>query len=341
MSKKALMWFVCVALTASFVGELWVGPLTIYHESSVAIGEAIHQGILANTPPEGFERWGDAGAQGSELRVLLVFAVDAVARAIGVEVGYLYRIVALVSLFTVLTLLPIYLLRWFEPATAAIGQLLFVAVQPLSYLFHTFHPWDRPSLLAWMFALFLVRDRRVWLLAAWLVVAIPIKYDIVALPGLYFLAFADRGNFWRVSVTTMALTLVAFADFAVLLSVFGAGERRDVMALVGSNVSLMLQTGVKNPTLLAFGLPAGWALAGLFAMRKCGLPRPDRFILASFGFGVGLLLLFFLLTNFHEYRAQNMVTILFLPLALYAFEAFVKPVPLSDQQHLATAGEGT
>ena len=103
----------------------------------------------------------------------------------------------------------------------------------------------------------------------------------------------------------------------------------------------MLQTGVKNPTLLAFGLPIAWGLAGLFAMQKRGLPRPDRFSVASFGFGLMLLVLFFLLTNFHEYRAQNMVTILLLPLALYAFEALVKPVRLSGQAHLRSAGEGT
>jgi hypothetical protein len=92
-----------------------------------------------------------------------------------------------VCLFASLLLLFAYLKRWVPVSYAVIGILMYGAMLPLTYLFHQFQPWDRPSIVLWILLLMLIRAGPIWVIAPVLAVSAGIKYDTVLLPGLYWL----------------------------------------------------------------------------------------------------------------------------------------------------------
>jgi hypothetical protein len=315
-----LIWFACSAGTATLVLERWLAPPLIYQTEREPQRAQLREAILQNELPAGVERWRDLGAQGSEIRIGTIYLMEAVQRSTGLSATAAQRLIAVVSLFLSLLLLPIFLLRWFDPAAATVGQLWFILLQPLAYQFHYFHPWDRPSLLMWMVGLFLVRDRRPVLTAMWILLAIPVKYDIAALPGLYLLAFTRKSNVLRPAVEALFLFMVAFAGYWLLVRTFGYSEQRPLMELAETNLRHLSQWTLYHPIILANGV---LFLGGVLGWRHRGEDRgPDRFMLASFIFGLGLLAVFFVQTNFHEYRAQTMVTVLLLPLALWSLNDY-------------------
>jgi hypothetical protein len=240
-----------------------------------------------------------------------------VRRVSGLSVHRTYFLLGTVGLTLALISLFVYLRSSATIELALVGVLFFSAIQPLTYAFHYFHPWDRPSLIAWIWVVWLIReDKRAWV-AVILPFAVLIKWDILLLPALYFAVHARRGAFWRVLTTTAALSAVGVVTYAVARELLPGGSASP-FGLPGGTTDMSLQwrvnlrdareLGAYFPPMLGFSMPMIAAAIGFRA--------GNRFERASFGFGLALLVPMFLLTNFREIRAEMPVLVLLLPLAL-------------------------
>lgn len=143
----------------------------------------------------------------------------------GLPLLKVYHAIDSVALFVALILLFGFLRGWAGRSIATIGVLYVAAILPLTYFLYVFHPWDRVSLVLWLAMLALLRRGRLVPFAIVLAASVAVKYDTVLLPGLYFLAYASRRSWLRVSLTTAALFAVSFGMYAALRFTIPVGSR--------------------------------------------------------------------------------------------------------------------
>jgi len=199
------------------------------------------------------------------------------------------------------------------PAFAFAGLLLYGCVLPLTYVLYFFHPWDRPSLVAWILALILTLQRRWVALAAVLAIGVTIKYDIVVFPLFVFFAELRRSG-WRGTVPLVAaLSLVGIGTFFVLLKIAPGGmDDRDLMYLSTVSLRDLWNLGLSNPPVLALTVPAALAIAGY--------SRANDFAKAGVHFGLVLTVIYFSQTHFREFRAETPLFVVLLPAAMFGIE---------------------
>lgn len=252
-----------------------------------------------------------------------MYAAESVHRATGIPVQRVYFWLDTVALFASLMVLYGFLRWWASPAQALAGVLITILILPLTYALHSFHPWDRLSLLIWVALLSLLRAERLLLFALLLVIGMLVKYDLVLLPGLYLLTrLPDREP--RVLVTTAALFLVSIGTYLFIVYAFGAGTgERSIGTQVMHNFEQIRRLKIWYPPLLGFAIPAMLAMAGF--------SRADRFARGSAGFALLLCIPLFLLSNFAELRAEMPVVVLLLPAGLAGLDRLAtgsgQPVP--------------
>jgi len=156
-------------------------------------------------------------------------------------------------------------------------------------------------------------------------IAVTVKWDIIALPSLYWLTHVSRDAFKVVTLRTLALGGIAIVTLLVLAKTFpGGADRLAEESLwhitrwqVSDNWQQFLDLHIGYPPLLAFGLPLVFASYGF---RLVG-----RFLRASCLFGVALFIPLVLNSYFVETRAQMMILVLLLPTALVGLSQVLEP----------------
>lgn len=305
---------ILVAGIIAVTNTVYVGNNTTYRLEDRRL--MLHQAILHNERPPG--GWKKPGANTTNIRILAVYLAQAMADVGKIDVLRAYRIIDAASIFLTLVLLGIYLRRWFPPATCAVGVLFIGAILPLTYGNHYFHPWDRPSLLLWLLTMWAIREDKPYLALVPLVLAVATKWDAVALPALYFMAWALRDNLVRVTFRTALLFAVGFSVYAGLRIVLPGGFlEKDALAIVASNFHDMLVFNVAHAPALAFTVPIILAIYGF--------RQSDHFARASALFGVLLFLPLLTGAVFREVRAEMMILVALLPTALTGFSRIAAP----------------
>ncbi len=305
VSRLALLLLLCASMT---MVQDWVGTLTLYSPSFAARRELMHESVLANRLPDGAQSWPELGANGLNIRVTVVYLAEGVRRLTDLKVGQVYRLIDAVALFAALIALFFYLRASVPPEYALLGLIYLSATLPLTAFFAYFHPWDRVSLLMWICLLLLLRADRIWLFTVLLAFSVTVKFDTILLPTLYWLVRVTRENWVSVSVRAAALFVVTFGVWILLQVVFGSLSYWDPWIQVQRNISDFAALPARFPPVLGFGLPVLLALAGL--------RDEPHFTRMSAIFGFLLLIMFAIITNFVEYRAELPALILILPAAL-------------------------
>jgi hypothetical protein len=295
--------------------QRWVGYSTIYADAFVANRLIIHNAVLHNEPPPG-KKWDDIGGNSTNVRIVAVYLAEGLHRVTGLPVPKVYVLLDTVALFASLLVLFAYLRKWVSAPLCLVGVLYFGITAILTYQRHYFHPWDRLSLLCWLLGAIFVRDDRFGGLAVLLPVAVGVKFDIVALPVLYWLARCTRERWRSVTLRALALALLSGATMLALTRLLpGGADKLGSRTLWEFTRWQLVQnwrdfTGLwmAYPPLLAFGLP--------LLLASVGLRGADRFLRASFLFSICLCVPLILHTNFVEVRAEVMILVLVLPTAL-------------------------
>ena len=191
--------------------------------------------------------------------------------------------------------------------------MLFIGtILPVTFAFHYFHPWDRVSLFFWVATIWAIHLNRPALVVLLVMLGTAIKFDALVLPGLYFLAWISQKNWFRVTCISGIAFSLSLLTIAALIAVQPGGiEDRELIGLIEGNIHELLRAGISHPFTLIF-LP-------LLLLCAFNIRQADRFDIASLTFACGLLTVFFTTTHFRELRAQMMVAVLLLPLALLNF----------------------
>jgi len=319
--RAALLMIVAAMLTVTL--QQWTGSLSIYSDALAEKRLTLHSAILDNLrPPEG---WHEFGANRTNVRIFSVYLAEGFHRATGVSILMTYKLIETTALFGVFLALFAYVRAWTPPSLALVGLLYFAVVTTLTYHFQFFHPWDRPSLLCWIIGAMFIRDNRFVPLMFLLPIAVTVKWDIIALPSLYWLTHVSRDAFKVVTLRTLALGGIAIVTLLVLAKTFpGGADRLAEESLwhitrwqVSDNWQQFLDLHIGYPPLLAFGLPLVFASYGF---RLVG-----RFLRASCLFGVALFIPLVLNSYFVETRAQMMILVLLLPTALVGLSQVLEP----------------
>ena len=299
--------------------QRYVGGETIYAPEISAERDLAHQLILTNQLPTG-RTWSSYGLAGDNARALTVYLAEGIHRSLDLSLRKTYFLIDTLALFASLLGLYAFLRTFAIPALALLGLLYFCLVLPLTYALHVFHPWDRLSVLCWIGSLYFLSTNRLWAFAAILVVGILVKYDMVLLPVLFFLAYWRRERAVRVSAITLGLLLLSFGTYVALSLHFGAGVGpRDPWHQVTRNLRHLTEQPLLYPPFLAFTLPCLLAVLGW--------RTADRFARAAAVFGGLLVVPLFLATNFAEVRAEVPLLLLWLPCALAGLQSVLAAVP--------------
>lgn len=292
----------------SLLSTKWVGGVTIYAKEMEEKRLFVHTAVVENRLPEG-RTWESYGSNALNIRIAVPYAVDALHRATGVGILALYRAIDLVCIFVFLNLYFLYLRRWFDWMWCAMALLFMAALLPMTYLFHAFQGWDRPSCVLWMVLLLLLRDRRLVLFTVALVASVFVKFDTILLPLLYWLCLVTRARFWRTSLETAGLFALTFGLYYGLQKLIPGGvEPRDLRGYVVGNARSILVHHVTFPPLLMFLFPA--------VLAAFGWARGDRFQRACALFVLPMTAILYVMTNFIEVRAEMPLFFLLSPLAI-------------------------
>jgi hypothetical protein len=310
--RVALLLILAGVLTVT--QQRWVGYYTIYDHALAEKRLALHNAILHNEPPLG-KTWREIGANRTNIRILAPYLAEGAHLATGIPVLKVYALLDTVTLFSIFLVLFAYLSAWLPPSFALVGLLYFAFVSTLTYHLHYFQPWDRLSLLCWLVGTILIRDNRLIALLVLLPIAITVKWDIIALPGLYWLAYWSRGSHRSVMLRTLALAGVSVVTVFVLTRAFPGGVEVLEAGTLSRNWSVLVALHLGYPPLLAFGLP--------LLLAAFGLGSAPRFLRASGLFAVALFVPLVLNSNFAEVRAHMMILVLLLPTALIGLARLV------------------
>jgi hypothetical protein len=297
----------------------WVGGVTIYADGMEAKRLFIHEAVLKNRLPEG-RTWESYGANSFNIRIAVPYAVEAIHRLTGMGVLKIYRLIDLVCIFVFLNLYFLYLRHWFDWTWCAMAMLFIAALLPMTYLFHFFHGWDRPSCVLWIVLLTFLRDRRLLLFTVVLVLSVFVKFDTILLPLLYWLCLVTPARFWRTSLEAAGLFALTFGIYYGLQKFLpGGAEPRDLAGYVTGNTRSLLENHVAFPPLLMFSLPALLAILGW--------KRGDRFQRAAALFTLPMIAVLYVMTIFIEVRAEMPLFFLLSPLAIAGLQRATEPGP--------------
>ncbi|MBM3523749.1 MAG: hypothetical protein FJX57_12385 [Alphaproteobacteria bacterium] len=298
---------IVVALFVAVINTVYVGNNTIYASGLAEKRRKAHHAILTNTPPKG--GWDAQGANGVNIRVGVVYAAEFTSRSTGIDVLKVYKLLDFATLFALVIGFAAFLGRRCGPTMALAGTLYLAAILPLTYEFHAFHPWDKPSWLLWLVGIWACAERRLAIVALATIVGVVVKYDILTLPLLYVLAWTTRTERVRPILeggTVLAAGLLVFVALNHLLP--GGHAPRDAAATAMRNLADLARSHITYAPLLAFTLP--------LLLAAIGWPKGDRFARAAFITALLTALPLFLLTNFREVRAEIMLLLLMAPLSL-------------------------
>jgi hypothetical protein len=309
--------------TLAIAMQNWIGGQTIYAPAVESRVTAAHEAILHNQPAGGVS-WDSLGMNGVNTRLGVVYLAEALHRTAGESIPQAYHTIDTVALAAGMLLLLLYLRRQVGEPLALAGALFVATLLPLTYQLFYFHPWDRVSFVLWIALLWLLAEERLVLFALLLPVAVFVKYDVILLPLLYGLhvMMRDQRAPWRVPVRTVAvvagLLLVSFGThYALQAWRPGGAVPHSAWDMLRRNADNAVNMGIAWPPLLAFPVPVLLAALGFRAARPwaqaCAL------------FGVFLLAVFALQSNFAEVRAQVPVLLLLMPAALQALGAILVP----------------
>jgi hypothetical protein len=314
--------------------QKWVGDQTLYADTLAKPRIDSHFLIYCNAPadirkdahkvnsrfdfttvsPIMAEEWVVAKRR-YNIRIIPVYLVEHAHRATGIPVLSLYKHLDTVSLFLFFIVLFFVLRKWCSASLALAGVLYCGFVFQMTYYYHFFHPWDRLSTLCWLVLIYLIYEKKDWLFAIALVVSVAVKYDVVVLPGLYFLCHVTRENAKPIVLRTVLFFVLGFSTYFGLKLAFEADGATGNNWLLPENVA-SLKYAYRHPHLLTFALPY---LLVIYKVRQ----RP-RFVLMSALFAMPIVGLHFFITNFHEVRAQTMVLVLLLPAALLGLQMLLE-----------------
>jgi hypothetical protein len=310
MPKRAAWWALAFVLscTLTVTNQVWVGGYTIYAGEWAPERARLHQAILSNRLPDGFTSWTSIGANGSNVRVLVVWAAEGIHRATGQSLRRVYWAIETAGLLVCCCLLFALMMRCTGAEVALAGLLYFGSVLPLTYLFHYFHPWDRPALAMWLAALICTHQRRWALLAGVLAIGMLVKYDIIIFPAFVLLVEVPRVG-WRRgflrATPFLALTLTLY--LALKWAIPGGFEPRPWWAMILHNFDDMRTLPFAYPPALGLLLPVTLALVGY--------SRSDNFARAGVLTGALYSAILFLQVNFRELRGEMAVLALVMPAA--------------------------
>jgi hypothetical protein len=314
-ARKVPLWFLAAALSCSvtLTNQMWVGRMSIYASDQDVKRERLHYAFLNNRRPDGVQSWSSIGANGMNIRLLTVWMAEGVRRATGLTLAHSYFLIETGAVFVCCLLLFGFLESCCGTAFAFAGLLYFGCVLPLTYVLHYFHPWDKPSLAAWLLALLFTQQRKWVYLGLVLAVGMLIKYDILIFP-LLVLFVEFRRSTWRDTALVVGLLTAVTLSIYIFLQWLAPGglEPRDWMALSARNLRDIWSYAPGYPPLLALGIPA--VLAAL------GYPTANDFARACGLFAVVMMVTLFLQTHFREFRAETPVFVLLLPAAAYGIE---------------------
>ena len=313
-------WLIAVALSVSvtLTNQFWTGQLTFYASQREAARARLHHAIVTNTLPPGVLTWTELGANGSNVRLLAVWSAELLHRATGQSLARCYFVQDTLFLFAGCVLLFAFMGGYFGGATGLAALLYFGAVLPLTYVLHYFHPWDRPSLVAWLSALILARKGRTVALAAVLAIGMLVKYDILVFPGIVFLATWRGEGLVRAVVRSAPLLAITVGIYVALRWwIPGGFDSRSASAIVLRNLEDLRSYTVSYPPLLTLGPVA--LLAAL------GYTVADTFAKAAVELAAIIVAILFLQVYFVEFRAEVMVLLLLMPAAVYGVRRLTAP----------------
>jgi len=301
-----LLILLCGAI--SIIQSDHVGDLHLYSPILQNSRLSSHAAILHNKPVG--HNWGERGDNGVNVRVLTIYTVEYLHRTFDIPHLRIYKFVDMLSIFIFLYLLFFFIRMQLSIELCLISVLFISTIMPLTYSYHSFHPYDRVGLLLWLLFVWAVRMDHFYLTIPVLLLAVLNKYDAVVLPGLYFFAHVSRVKFFRVAGRTSLLFALGFGLYLLLRTLLPGGfVERDIVETAMGNLDMLLRMGVRYPPFLAFGLPICLAIYGWRA--------GDQFSRAGFLMALAILLGPMLLaTRFEEVRAQMGAMLLLLPLAL-------------------------
>jgi hypothetical protein len=314
-AQRRALWLVAAGLSCSvtLTNQMWVGRMSIYASDQELKRERLHYAFLNNRLPDGVESWSSIGANGMNIRLLTVWTAEGLHRVTGLTLAHSYFLIETCALFLCCVLLFGFLESCAGTAFAFAGLLYFGCVLPLTYVLHYFHPWDKPSLAAWLLALICTQQRRWVYLALVLAIGVFIKYDILVFPLFVLLAEFHRSNWRETGLLVGLLTAVTLSIYIFLQWLAPGGvEPRDWMSLSARNLRDIWNYAPGYPPLLGLGIPA--VLAAL------GYPTANQFARAGVQFSIVVALILFLQTNFREFRAETPVLVLLLPAAAFGIE---------------------
>jgi hypothetical protein len=314
-SKRAV-WLLALTLSVSITltQQKWVGELSIYAPERWAIREVIHEAILHNRLPDSVTTWASLGANGANIRLLTVVAAEGVHRLTGMTVHRSYLAIETAALLLCCLLLFAFLEPYTGWAFALAGLLYWGSILPLTYIYHHFHPWDKPSIATWLLALICARNRWWWSLAGVLMVGVATKYDIIVFPLLVFQAYRKSDPLPVNVRRTALLFVVTFSTYLLLRWLVPDGfEPRSLVEQFQANMIALRETRyIMYPPLLALGLPLGLAIIGY--------STADEFARACLQLMAVVGIILALLTNFVEFRAEVPMFLLMLPAAWFGLK---------------------
>jgi len=295
-----------LSFSITLINQVWVGGLTIYSPNKAPQREQLHQIILSNRLPDGVQSWTTLGANGLNVRVLTVWTAEGLHRSTALSLDDSYWIIETGALFLCCVLLFSLLQSLAGPYFALGGLLYFGSVLPLTYLFHYFQPWDKPSLAAWLGSMICAHQRKWLYLAAVLTVGMLIKYDILVFPIFVFFAEFRRTG-WRKTILIAGALLCLTVSIYLLLNwmVPNGFEPRPVTFRLLQNFSMVRQYSFQYPPLL--GLGVAWVLAAF------GFRAADDYARAGVLLSVIMTVILLLQTEFYELRADMPILALLLP----------------------------
>jgi len=301
-------WLIAIALSGSITltEQVWVGGMSIYEPERWAVRDMMHESILHNRLPDSVKSWGAAGANGLNIRLLTVWTAEALHRSTGITVQRSYRWIETFALLSCCLLLYGFLESYADWRFALGGLLYWGSILPLTYLAHSFHPWDKPSIALWLLALICTWHRRWWALAFVLLIGVVTKYDILVFPLLVLLGFRKTEPLTRTVPRTALLLTLTLSTF-ILLRWFAPGgfEPRPVFDLVKDNLKDMRGFLYSYPPLLALGLPA--------LLAAIGYSSADQFAKGCVQLAGIIFLILFLQVYFVEFRTEVPLLLLLLP----------------------------
>ncbi len=304
-----------LALVLATTLQEFVGKPILYTDAYWEAAEVLHQAILDGHPPEGMT-WRRLGANGTSHRVLVPLLAQSLADLTGAEVRRVYYWIDSSTLAALFALLFLYLRRWLPVSWSLVGILYLASVLPTTYHFFYFHPWDRPSALVWLGALWCIRERKPAVLALLLAFGMLVKFDLLFVPLLYAAATWGEGPRRRTLLVTAGLFVATGGVLWLLITLrpeaAGAGYVEHARALIATNIAEAEKSGGAYAPLLLLLLPAACGAA----YRPAPSDAHPRLLRWLPPFALLHLPLFAAASEFREARALVPLVLLLLPPAL-------------------------